>query len=315
MLEETLAALEAGTRAFATSSGMAAIQLVFSILKPGDELVALDDLYGGDFCYFEYLKEHVGITVKLWDGQRIDDLVAQLTDRTRLVWLETPSNPLMKTVAIPAVAKAVHDAQPATLVVVDNTFLTPIYQQPLKAGADLVVHSATKYLSGHNDLLGGVLVVKDERLAEEYYNYALTTGDNLGSFDSWLLLRSLKTLAVRMKQHTAGARYLADRLQKLPEVTEVRYPGVGGMLSFTLQNEDQVARLLDHLHLITFAESLGGVESLITIPFYQTHADLPEEVRLQRGITPCLVRLSVGLEDPAELLEDVVQALAAPEED
>ena len=311
VLEETLAAMEGGTRAFATSSGMAAIQLALSILKPGDELVALDDLYGGDFRYFDYLKEHAGISVRTWDGQRIADLVAQLTPRTRLVWLETPSNPLMKTVAIAAVAQAVHAAQPAVLLAVDNTFLTPVYQQPLRLGADLVVHSATKYLSGHNDLLGGVLVVADPQLAAAYENYALTTGDTLASFDSWLLLCSLKTLPVRMKQHTAGARALVERLKDLPAVTGVRYPGVGGMISFTLQSEAQVTRLLDHLQLITFAESLGGVESLITIPYYQTHADIPAEDRKRRGITPCLLRLSVGLEDPNDLFADLRQALAA----
>ena len=314
VLEQNLARLEAGQQAFALSSGMAAVQLALSFLRSGDEIVALDDLYGGVFRYFGYLAEHAGIHWTTWDGHATAELVAQLTPHTKVVWLESPSNPLMKQVDIAAVARAVHQFDPAIRVMVDNTFLTPVYQQPLTLGADVVVHSATKYLSGHNDLLGGAVIVKDEVLAAIYYDYYLMTGDTLASFDAWLLLRSLKTLPVRMKQHTANARYLAAHLPELPGVAKVSYPGVGGMVSLTMASAALAEQVLDHLQLISFAESLGGVESLITIPYYQTHADVPVETRLALGITPCLLRLSVGLEDPADLLADFKQALAPGDE-
>lgn len=290
---------------------MAAVQLALSILETGDRLISLDDLYGGDFRYFDYLKQHAGIELDQWDGRSIAELVAKLTPKTRIVWLETPSNPTMKEIDIQAVAVAVHEYDPQIKVIVDNTFYTPIYQRPLLKGADVVIHSATKYLSGHNDLLGGAVVVKDEKLTQAYYDYYITTGDTLDSFDSWLLLRSLKTLKVRMAQHTKNAQAVVEYLKQAPEVEKVLYPGKGGMISFYLKEADQVERLLDHVKVITFAESLGGIESLITIPYYQTHADVSVEQRQRLGITPKLLRLSVGLEDAADLIADIKQALAA----
>lgn len=308
-VENTLAKLEKGVRAFAVSSGMAAIQLALSILKTGDEVISLDDLYGGDFRYFRYLESHYGIHFKQWDGQNIADLTHSLTPKTRLIWLETPSNPTMKKLNIQKVAAAVHQCRSSILVAVDNTFLTPVYQQPLTQGADLVVHSATKYLSGHNDLLGGILIVKNSDLAEEYNDYYITTGDVLSNFNSWLLLRSLKTLPVRMKQHTANAKVVLKYLKSEPKVTKVLYPGEGGIISFYVDTDENVEKLLDNLKIIDFAESLGGVESLITIPFYQTHADVEPAQRKRLGITPKLLRLSVGLEDPQDLIADIKQAL------
>lgn len=308
-LEETMARLEKGTAAFAVSSGMAAIQLALSILKTGDQLISLDDLYGGDFRYFRCLHDHAGVDFDQWDGQSIDDLVAKVSEKTKLVWLETPSNPIMKKVDIQAVATAVHEKNPQTLVAVDNTFYTPVYQQPLTLGADIVVHSATKYLSGHNDLLGGILVCKDPDLAAKYYEYHITTGDTLDSFDSWLLLRSLKTLTVRVERHTSNAQQVVKYLQGEPRVSKVLYPGKGGIISFYLKDEDDVEKILNNVKVITFAESLGGIESLITIPFYQTHADVELDQRQRLGITPRLLRLSVGLEDPTDLVNDLKQAL------
>lgn len=309
LLEETLASLEQGTDAFALSSGMAAIQLALSILKTGDQVISLDDLYGGDFRYFRYLHTHIGINFELWNGQIIDELVDKLTYATKIVWLESPSNPTMKEINVQEVAAAVHNYNPNIVVIVDNTFYTPIYQQPLVSGADVVVHSATKYLSGHNDLLGGALITRRPELAKYYYEYYIMTGDTLSSFDSWLLLRSLKTLAVRMKQHTANARKIVKYLQESPHVEQVLYPGQGGMISFYLKKRGDVERLLNNVKIIAFAESLGGVESLITIPYYQTHADVEEAQRQRLGITPNLLRLSVGLENVRDVIKDLDQAL------
>lgn len=309
VLEQAMAKLEGGTAGFALSSGMAAIQLALSILKTGDQLISLDDLYGGDFRYFRYLHKHVGVDFEQWDGQRISDLLQKITPRTKIIWLETPSNPTMKKLNITKITAAVHRKNAQILVIVDNTFYTPVYQRPLTEGADVVVHSATKYLSGHNDLLGGILVCKDRKLAKEYFEYYITTGDTLDSFDSWLLLRSLKTLIIRVKQHTKNAQAIVKYLKDEPRIEKVLYPGQGGMISFYVKDEADVTKLLDNVKIITFAESLGGVESLITIPYYQTHADVEIEQRQRLGITPKLLRLSVGLEAADDLIEDLKQAL------
>ena len=271
-------------------------------------MFSLDVLYGGDFRYFRYLHSHVGINFDQWNGERLADLLAKITPQTRVVWLETPSNPTMKELDIAEIATAVHKKNSQILVIVDNTFYTPVYLRPLELGADVVVHSATKYLSGHNDLLGGILVCKNQELAERYFEYYITTGDTLDSFDSWLLLRSLKTLDVRVRQHTKNAQAVVKYLKQDPRVEKVLYPGKGGMISFYLKAEDDVARLLDNVKLITFSESLGGIESLITIPYYQTHADVELDQRQRLGITPRLLRLSVGLENPQDLINDIKQA-------
>ena len=309
VLQKTLADLEGGANAFAVSSGMAAIQLVFSLFKSGDEIITSNDLYGGSFRYFDYLADHYGVKFSKWNGKDYEKLSELVTAKTRAVWLETPSNSTMKIIDIQKVANLIHDANRNTLVCVDNTFLTPVYQQPLREVADIVVHSATKYLSGHNDMLAGCVIAKSEEIASELEFNFNTTGVTLDPFDSWLLLRSLKTLAVRMERHTSNAKYVAACLKKLPQVQKVLYPGVGGMISFYLQNMDQVDRLFKHLKIISFAESLGGVESLLTIPSLQTHSDMAKEDRLKLGITDELLRLSTGLENPEDLANDLTQAL------
>ncbi|MCT3554758.1 aminotransferase class I/II-fold pyridoxal phosphate-dependent enzyme [Lentilactobacillus buchneri] len=309
VLQKTLADLEGGANAFAVSSGMAAIQLVFSLFKSGDEIITSDDLYGGSFRYFDYLADHYGVKFSKWNGKDYEKLSDLVTAKTKAVWLETPSNPTMKIIDIQKVADLIHAANQNALVCVDNTFLTPVYQQPLREGADIVVHSATKYLSGHNDMLAGCVIAKSEEIASELEFNFNTTGVTLDPFDSWLLLRSLKTLAVRMERHTSNAKYVAACLKKLPQVQKVLYPGVGGMISFYLQNMDQVDRLFKHLKIISFAESLGGVESLLTIPSLQTHSDMAKEDRLKLGVTDELLRLSTGLENPKDLANDLTQAL------
>ncbi|WP_311406668.1 trans-sulfuration enzyme family protein [Liquorilactobacillus uvarum] len=310
VLSETLATLEHGTQAFALSSGMAAIQLAFSLFKSGDHIVTLDDLYGGTFRYFDQLDEQYGIRFSKWNGKKIEELHDLLQPETRAVWIETPSNPTMKEVDIAAVADMVHAVDPKILVMVDNTFYTPIYQLPLTQGANIVVHSATKYLSGHNDLLGGVVVARGEKLSEKLaFNYK-TTGATLASFDSWLLLRSLKTLPLRMREHTANAQKVVAYLKQETKVEKVMYPGKGGMISFYVRDERIIDKMFKSLKVISFAESLGGVESLLTIPYIQTHRDMEESERLRLGITPTLLRLSVGLENATDLVSDIKQALA-----
>lgn len=307
--EETIAKMEEGCQAFAVASGMAAVQLVLSVLKSGDEVVSLDDLYGGDFRYFRHLESHFGIAFKQWNGQKVEGLVSLLTDKTKIVWLETPSNPTMKELDIKKIADAVHNFNEKILVAVDNTFYTPYYQKPLTLGADVVIHSATKYLGGHNDILGGLVVVNDPDLANTYFQYTITVGDTMSNFDSWLLTRSMKTLPIRMDRHTASAQKIAKFLKTANHVEKVLYPGKAGMISFYLDSEAEVERVLNSVKVITFAESLGGAESLITIPYYQTHDDVEAEQRVRLGITTKLLRLSVGLEDPDDLIADLTQAL------
>lgn len=310
ILQETLAKLEGGSQAFATSSGMAAIQLVFSLFKTGDQIITSDDLYGGSFRYFDYLSDHVGLQFSKWNGKDYDQLAQLITPQTKAVWLETPSNPTMKVIDIQKVAKIAHQTNPACLVCVDNTFLTPVYQQPIRQGADIVVHSATKYLSGHNDMLAGAVIAKSATISDTLAFNFNTTGVTLDPFDSWLLLRSLKTLSIRMQRHTENATYISENLAKLPQVEKVLYPGQGGMISFYVQNQQQVEQLFKRLKIISFAESLGGVESLLTIPALQTHKDMAEADRLKLGITDKLLRLSVGLEKASDIFDDLKQALA-----
>lgn len=308
LLEKQLATLEQGVAGFATSSGMAAIDLVFrTFLQSADHFISSDDLYGGSFRFFDTLKYGAGITYDTWDGQT--DLTALIQPKTRLIWLETPSNPTMKVVDIAAVAQAVHAVRPDILVAVDNTFLTPVLQQPLALGADLVVHSATKYLGGHNDILAGAVVAGRADLAEKLTTQLTTTGQVLDPFSSWLLLRSLKTLHLRIERHQATAQTLQTALQKENGVTKVLYPGQGGMLSFYLAGGYQVDSFLRGLQVASFAESLGGVETLITVPAVQTHHDMTQAAREALGITDNLIRVSVGLEDARDLIDDIVGAI------
>lgn len=310
VLQQTLAKLENGVAAFALSSGMSAIQLVFSQFKTGDEIIVSDDLYGGSYRFFDLLTDNYGLKFHLWDGQdfdQFDQLAAH--EQVKGVWLETPSNPTMKIIDIQQTAKVAHrhDVQ----VIVDNTFYTPLLQQPLNEGADLVVHSATKYLSGHNDILAGAVICKTQSDTQWLERNLMTTGATLDPFDCWLLLRSLKTLPLRLAQHERNAKAIVAALEKNDAVDQVLYPGHGGMISFYVHSSEWVDTILKHLNVISFAESLGGVESLMTVPAIQTHADLSEEQRQAKHITPNLLRLSVGLENSDDLIEDLTQAIQA----
>lgn len=309
VLQAALSKLENGVQAFALSSGMAAIQLVFSKFRSGDQIVISDDLYGGSFRYFDDLHHNYAIDFISWDGQDTEFLQkAVAKPQVKAVWLETPSNPTMKLIDIQKTAEIAH--QHETEVIVDNTFYTPIIQRPLDEGADVVVHSATKYLGGHNDILAGAVVCKSAENAAIYERNLMTTGAVLDPFSCWLLIRSLKTLPLRMEKHEKNAQELVTALEKEPLVTQVLYPGHGGMISFYLRDAGLVDQFLRHLRVISFAESLGGVESLVTVPATQTHADLTEEQRQKKHITKNLLRLSVGIENSQDLIKDIQQALA-----
>ena len=322
-LEKTMAILEEGTRAFAVNSGMAAITLVFSLLKPGDHLIMSDDIYGGTFREVNEVLEVNGIEHDSIDLSDLDLLERTIKKNTKMIFVETPTNPMMKVADIGKIAKIGHDI--GALVVVDNTFLTPYFQRPLTLGADIVVHSGTKYLAGHNDVLAGVVVVKDSKIGETLEIKMYIYGAGLGPMDSWLMLRGMKTLALRMDKHNENAMKVANWLRSQPKVEKVYYvgfedhkdyevtkkqtTGFGGMISFKVDSTKTVNQILLKLKLIMFAESLGGVESLITHPVSRTHTEILEETREALGITDTLLRLSVGIEDADDIIADLDQAL------
>ncbi|MGE6752949.1 methionine biosynthesis PLP-dependent protein [Rossellomorea sp. NPDC071047] len=302
-LEDTLTQLEEGHRGFAFSSGMAAIQAILSLFSSGDELIVSKDLYGGSYRLFAQYEAQYSIKFHFVDTSDTGSIEEQISKRTKAIFVETPTNPLMNEASISEVAGlAKHNG---LLLIVDNTFYTPILQKPLTEGADIVIHSATKYLGGHNDVLAGVVIVNTEELGERIFTIQNSIGAVLAPFDCWLLLRGMKTLSLRMAQHEKNARKLAEYLDSHDCVTDVLYPGKGGMLSFRIAREEWVAPFLQHLKIITFAESLGGVESFITYPATQTHADIPEEERNRLGICNRLLRFSVGIEFIADLIEDL----------
>lgn len=304
ILQQGLAELENGTDGFVTSSGMSAIQLVLGVFSAGGHIITSRDLYGGSFRYFDDL-EKKGILSFTYVNEQ-EEIEAAIQKNTVAIFIETPTNPLMKETDIAFVSRLAKRRQ--LLLIVDNTFYTPILQQPLDQGADVVIHSATKYLGGHNDLLAGVVVVKEKELAEKLTFQLNTTGTVLPPFDCWLLIRGLKTLGLRIKQHQSNAKNIAAFLKDIPQVEKIYYPGKGGMLSFTLYCPEQVEPFLKALKIFTFAESLGGVESLITYPVTQTHADIPEEVRESYGLTNTLLRASIGIEHIEDLIGDLRQA-------
>jgi cystathionine gamma-lyase len=323
-LETCLAALEGGERGLAFASGLAATTAVLSLLKPGDEVVAAADLYGGTYRLLERVFKPWGLVTHYTEDPSPAGFVRLITKATRLVWIETPTNPLLQILDIAAIAELTHQA--GALLAVDNTFASPYLQQPLQLGADLVVHSTTKYLGGHSDVVGGA-VIGDRELLQPIAFYQNAAGGVPGPFDAWLTLRGIKTLALRMERHCANARQLAAWLAEQPQVRRVYYPGLanhpghelarqqmrdfGGMMSVSLKGGKQAAlRLLTRTKLFSCAESLGGVESLIGHPATMTHASIPAEIRQARGIDDGLVRLSVGIEDVAVLQEDLRQALA-----
>lgn len=326
--ERCVAALEGGTRGFAFASGMAATSTVLELLDSGDHVIAMDDLYGGSFRLFERVRRRsAGLDFSFVDLTDVAAFEAAITDRTRMVWIETPTNPMLKLVDIAQIA-AIARAR-GLLVVVDNTFATPMLQRPLELGADLVVHSATKYLNGHSDMVGGMAVVGDHAdLGERMAFLQNSVGGVQGPFDSFLALRGLKTLPLRMKAHCDNALALAQWLDTHPAVEQVIYPGLpshpqhalaqrqmqgyGGIISIVLKGGfDAAKRFCERTELFTLAESLGGVESLVNHPAVMTHASIPVERRAQLGISDALVRLSVGVEEVGDLRGDLQLALGA----
>ncbi len=305
LLEEGIADLEGGDMGFACSSGMAAIQLVLSIFKPGDELVVPDDLYGGTYRLFNFFQETYNIKPVYSKFESVEQVEALINENTRALFIETPTNPLMQEFDLQVYAELAH--KHGALLIVDNTFYTPYFQRPIELGADIVLHSATKYIGGHNDVLAGLVVAKGAELAERIGFIHNGSGMVLGAMDSWLLIRGLKTMHLRLKQHDANAKAIASYLEEEALVTDVLYTGKGGMLSFRLQKPEWIDPFLRNLKLITFAESLGGVESFITYPATQTHADMPYEERVERGVCDRLLRFSVGIEEAEDLIADLRQ--------
>lgn len=322
-LEKTVASLEEGSDALAFSSGMAAVAALMELFSPGDHIIASEDLYGGSHRLFQHISRKNGLTFSFLDTSDEAGLEGQITPATKAVFLETPTNPMMRVSDIAAVSAVTK--RHGLLLIVDNTFLTPYFQRPLELGADLVVHSGTKYLCGHNDTLAGFVVTADDSLSERLRFLHKTTGAALAPFDSWLLLRGLKTLAVRLEKQQENALQIARWLKTSPKVREVFYVGLpehpqyeisrrqasgfGAMISFQVDSRQTAENLLNRVELIQYAESLGGVESLITYPMLQTHADMPESERERNGIGDRLLRLSVGLEYVGDLLDDLAEAL------
>lgn len=323
VLEETIATLEGGVSGYAFASGMAAIHSVCQLFQPGDHVIISNDLYGGTYRLFEQILAPLGVKADYVDTGNEDGVRSLIRPNTRALFIETPTNPTMQ---ISNLARSVALAQAHGFwVIVDNTFMTPYLQRPLELGADIVVHSATKYLGGHNDVLAGLVVVRDKQIGERIEFYQNAIGAVLGPQDAWLLVRGMKTLALRMDRHEQNARTLADWLSSRSEISRVYYPGLadhpgksvheaqasgyGGMISFEVKEAEWVPGILANVRVITFAESLGGVESLITFPAVQTHHDIPEEIREALGVTNRLLRLSVGIEHVDDLIEDLQQAL------
>ncbi|KAB2951824.1 aminotransferase class I/II-fold pyridoxal phosphate-dependent enzyme [Heliorestis acidaminivorans] len=323
VLEEAIAQLEKGKRGLAFSSGMAAIASCLSLFKPGDHLILCQDLYGGTYRLVEQVYGPLGLTATYVDTRSSQKIREAIRENTKAILVETPTNPTMHITDLKEMHQICKDHD--LLMIVDNTFMSPYLQRPIEVGAHIVIHSGTKYLGGHNDVVAGLVVTATEELGEKLYFYQNAIGAVLGPFDAWLLLRGMKSLALRMEQSQASAQALAQWLQEHKEVEQVYYlglpehpgrevhfaqaSGAGAMVSFALRKEEQVEQVLSRVQLISFAESLGGVESLITFPAKQTHGDIPEELRLLTGVTSTLLRLSVGIENVEDLIADLDQAL------
>ena len=323
-LERTMAILEGGIKGFAFSSGQAANMSVFSLLDPGDHIILSDDIYGGTFRIVGDVFGKYGITHTYVDMSDLQAVRAAITPKTKMFFVETPTNPLMKVADISEISKIAKEA--GALTVVDNTFLTPYFQQPLKLGADIVTHSSTKYLGGHNDTISGIVVVKDnQEIADKIHVHIKSNGSQLAPLDSWLVLRGIKTLAVRMDRHNENAGKVAAWLREQPKVKKVYYvgfedhkdyavtkkqtTGFGGMISFTVDCFETVQRILKNVDMIMFAESLGGTETLITYPTTQTHEDTPKDVKEALGITDSFLRMSVGIENAEDIIADLDRAM------
>lgn len=324
VLEELIAELEEGATGSAFASGLAAIDAVVKLLSSGDEIVAVDDIYGGAFRLFETVYKQFGIKVNYVDTGDIENILNAITEKTRLIWIESPTNPTLKISDIRAIAALAR--QNKCLLCVDNTFATPAHQRPLALGADIVVHSATKYLGGHSDLIAGLVVTRTKELGEKIRYIQNASGAVLGPFDSWLTIRGLETLHLRMKQHCSSAQAIAEYLSQHPAVDRIYYPGLtthrnhdiakkqssgfGGVVSFTLRRDTCAAAVefVTSTELFRLAESLGGIKSLLSHSANMTHKSIPAHKRRAAGVADSLIRLSVGLEEPDDLIKDLQQA-------
>lgn len=327
-LERIVASLEKGVDALAFASGMAAIATLMELFEPGDHLVVDADLYGGSIRLFQNISEKNGIEITSIDFWK-EDVSQYITDKTKAIYIETPTNPMMNVTDIRKLAEFTKSRN--LMLIVDNTFLSPYFQNPLELGADVVVHSGTKYLGGHNDTIAGFLVTNKEIISERLRFVIKTTGAGLSPFDSWLILRGIKTLALRMERAQENALALVDWLKEQKRVTKVIYPGLpehpgykimkkqargfGGMLTFEVDSREFALSVLNHVKLIQFAESLGGTESLITYPITQTHADVPPDKLAANGITDRILRMSVGIESKEDLVEELERVFTLAEEE
>lgn len=323
-LEKMIAGLESGIDAFALSTGMAAITLLMELFRPGDHLIVEADLYGGSIRLFDHVNKKNNYEFTHLNCAE-DDIEGAIRDNTKAIYVETPTNPMMNVSDIAAIAEIAK--KHGLLLIVDNTFLSPYFQNPLKLGADIVVHSGTKFLGGHNDTLAGFLVTNNEEVRDRLRFLIKTTGAGLAPFDCWLILRGMKTLGIRMERSQENAIRIAEWLKTQSIVQKVYYPGLpehpgyeimkkqargfGSMITFRVDSKEHALQILKQVRMIKFAESLGGVETLITYPTTQTHADVPEEVRLKNGITPCTLRLSTGIEDIEDLLGELSEVFAS----
>ena len=322
-VEKLVAALEGGAGAAAFASGMAALSTLMEMFAPGDEIIATDDLYGGSIRLFNNISKKNGVSVKYINTSYLQAIENAITERTKGIFVETPTNPMMKVADVARIKKIIGNSD--ILLIVDNTFLTPYFFNPIELGADIVIHSATKYLAGHNDTLAGFLVAKSPKIAEKIHYLKNTIGGVLSPFDSFLVARGIKTLAVRMEKAQENAIAIAEWLKKQPKVTATYYIGLpnhldyelskrqargfGAMISFRVDSAQTAQDILNKTSLILYAESLGGVETLITYPATQTHADVPEAERIARGIDDKLLRLSVGIEAAEDIINDLKNAM------
>ncbi|HBM81477.1 MAG TPA: methionine biosynthesis PLP-dependent protein [Clostridiaceae bacterium] len=323
-LEKLIADLEGGTDGFAFSSGMAAITAVFMLFKSDDKILISDNVYGGTYRVLNQVFNNFRFNFDIVDTSDEECIISKIDDSVKAIFIETPTNPLMTITDIAKVSKLAK--KHGMLTIVDNTFMTPYLQKPIKFGADIVIHSATKYLGGHSDLVAGLAVANNEDIARRLYFIQNATGGILGPFDSWLLIRGIKTLSVRMDRHIENARYIAENLKNIRGIDRLYYPGLkehpgyelhkrqargpGAIISFTLEEGYDIKKFFDNLKIITLGESLGGVESLACHPATMTHASIPFDVRQKVGITDNLVRLSVGIENASDLLEDIKNAIS-----
>lgn len=327
VLEDIIAKLENGTNGYAFASGLAAIDAVVKLLKSGDEIIAVDDIYGGAFRLFTHVYEKFGISINYVDSTNAANIANAVTDKTALIWIESPTNPTLKISDIRAIAKTAKAHN--ILLCVDNTFASPVSQKPIDLGADIVVHSATKYISGHSDIIAGLVVTATEELGAKIKFIQNASGAILGPFDSWLAIRGIETLSLRIRQHAENAQQIAEYLIEEKLIKNVYYPGLpshhnheiaksqqkyfGGVIAFDLVIDDKAlaSKIVSSTKLFKLAESLGGVKSLCCLPCEMTHKSIPAEKRYQSGVTDSLIRLSVGLEDADDLIADLKQAFAS----